>query len=152
MLGFREFRIRLRPAGSPGPAAPGGVPADRSAEFAAELEAPLAQLDVIAAEADRIRATAVREAAARRRAAALRAEGVVRAAREQALEVRGETASRIRREAAAEAARTEAASRRTVERLREREVERIPAFVARIVAQVTGELTVVQGPERRGSD
>ncbi|MGW3108955.1 hypothetical protein [Streptomyces sp. NPDC001100] len=152
MLGFREFRIRLRPAGSPGPAAPGGVPADRSAEFTAELEPLLAQWDDTSAEADRIRATAMRDAAERRRAAALRADGVVRAAREQALEVRGETATRIRREAAAEAARTEVASRRTVERLREREGERAPAFVARIVARVAGELTVVQGPERRGPD
>ncbi|MGW2516381.1 hypothetical protein ACWC09_04990 [Streptomyces sp. NPDC001617] len=150
MLGFRELRIRLRPAGSPGPAAPGGVPADRSAELTAELGPPLSQLDDAAAEADRIRAAAAREAEARRRAAARRAEDTVLAARERALEVRSETAARIREETAAEVERTDASSRRMVEALRERAHERTPAFAARIVARVAGELTVGRGIEQGG--
>jgi hypothetical protein len=150
MVGFREFRIRLRPAGSPGPAAPGGVPADRSAEVTAELEPSLLRLDDTAAEADRIRTTAVREAEARRSAAARRAEDRVRAARERALQVRSETAARIREEAAAEAAQTDALSLRTVEALRERAQERTPAFVAHVVARLADELTVVRGTEQGG--
>ncbi|WP_329268324.1 hypothetical protein [Streptomyces sp. NBC_01451] len=152
MPGIREFRIRLRPAGSPGQAAPGGVPADRSAELAAELEPPLTRLDDTVAEADRIRSAAVREAEARRRVAARQAEDMVRAARAQALEVRSGTAKRIREEAVAEAERTDASSRRAVEALRERARERTPAFAARLVARVADELSMVPRTERSGPD
>ncbi|ALV37580.1 hypothetical protein [Streptomyces sp. CdTB01] len=150
MPGFREFRIRLRPAGSPGPAAPGGVPADRSGELETELRPPLTRLDDTAAEADRIRGEAAREADERRRAAQRQAEETVRAARARAVDVRNDTAARIRREDAAEAERADAASRRETEALRARADARTPVLAARIVARVAAGLGLPaerHGPE-----
>ncbi|MFE1248439.1 hypothetical protein [Streptomyces sp. NPDC058735] len=140
MPGFREFLARFRPAGSPGPAVGGNVPADRSAELAAELSPPLALLDEATAEAAALVEAAEREAAERRRHAAERAERTVSGARARAPEVRKETAARLVAEAEAEAARAEAASRAYVRELRRRAAERTPALADRLVARVAGEL------------
>jgi len=145
MTGLREVLARLRSSGAPGPAAGGGgVPADRTAELTAELEPPLRLLDDTMAEAARIRAGAAEEAAVRRRRAAGRAEDLVRAARESALEVGRATAARVQEEAEAEAECTDTAAREAAQRLRERTGARIPAFAERVVARVAAELTAVE--------
>ena len=141
MPGFREFLARFRPAGSPGPAVAGAVPADRSRELTAELEAPLALLDEAVSQATAMRETASREAVARRRAAALQAESVVRAARERAQEVRRETAARVGEEARTEGLRADAEAELAVREMRQRALGRTRALAARLTAQVVDELT-----------
>ena len=59
---WRDFLERFRPAGTPGAAAQGGVPADRIADTAAELEPVFMMLDDVHAEAARIRRCAVEHA------------------------------------------------------------------------------------------
>ncbi|WP_406481147.1 hypothetical protein [Streptomyces sp. NBC_01615] len=103
MAGFRDFLMRFRPVGLPGPAAAGGVPADRSAELAAELEPPLALLEETEAEARTIREDADQDAARRRQAAERTAKDIVEQARARAPAVREESASRIRDATEAEA-------------------------------------------------
>lgn len=151
MPGFREFLARFRPAGSPGAALGGAVPADRSAELTAELEPPLTLLDDTTAEAAAIRRAAADEAAERRRVAAEQAERTVRSARTRALEVRNETAARLRARAAAEAARADAEAQHAVRDLRERARARTPDLAARLVARVAHELTAPTGPGAAGA-
>jgi vacuolar-type H+-ATPase subunit H len=81
----RDFLDRFRPAGAPGAASRAGVPVDRAAELASELEPVLALLAGTHAECGRIVAAAQREAeqiteGARERAAALTADAQRRAA------------------------------------------------------------------------
>ncbi|MYR20416.1 hypothetical protein GTW63_19095, partial [Streptomyces sp. SID6137] len=81
-MSLRDFLERFRPTGTPGASA-AGVPADRTAERAAELEPALARLTDAQREAERIRAAARQSAEALRRDAAREAEQVVAAARER---------------------------------------------------------------------
>jgi V/A-type H+/Na+-transporting ATPase subunit B len=97
VAGFRDFLLRFRRVGSPGRAAPGGVPADRAAELAAELAPPLSLLEEVEAEARRIREEAARVAADRRRDAERQADTIVGRARARADEVRAQAAARVRR-------------------------------------------------------
>ncbi|SBT89630.1 hypothetical protein GA0115233_10112 [Streptomyces sp. DI166] len=150
MPGFRHFLARFRPAGSPGPAVGGAVPADRTAALAAELEPPLTALDDTAAEAERIRRAAAQEADRRRRAAAQRAEETVRTARERAPRLRRETAARLGAEAEAEAARAGVRAEAAVAELRARARARTPGLAARLVAQVTRELDTLADSAQTG--
>ncbi|QKV90602.1 hypothetical protein HUT19_01495 [Streptomyces sp. NA02950] len=141
MAGLRDFLLRFRPVGSPGRASPGGVPADRTAELAAELEPPLALLEGAEDEARHIRNSAAREAAAKRRAAERRAEEIVEHARDRAREVRATSAARVRRDAETEAAELLATAQREAAAVRRRAEERMPALldrVARLVAEDIG--------------
>ncbi|MFD1659217.1 hypothetical protein ACFSL4_13640, partial [Streptomyces caeni] len=79
-MSLRDLLARFRPTGTPGAAAT-GVPADRTAERAAELEPSLARLTEVQREAARIRAAAEREAGTIRRDAARQAAEIVAAAR-----------------------------------------------------------------------
>ena len=104
MAGLRDFLTRFRPAGAPGRAAPGGVPVDRSAELAAELEPPLELMEQAEAEARALRERAAEEADALRRQAYRRAEEMVRQARARAPGVQRRTAEEIVRAAERQAA------------------------------------------------
>ncbi|MFF4038263.1 hypothetical protein [Streptomyces sp. NPDC001816] len=84
-MSLRDFLERFRPVGTPGASAT-GVPADRTAERAAELEPTLAQLTGVQQEAAGIRAAADEAAEAVRRDTAREAERLVAAARERAAE------------------------------------------------------------------
>jgi cell division septum initiation protein DivIVA len=80
----RDFLDRFRPVGAPGAASRAGVPADRAAELADELEPVLALLAGTDAECRRIIATARQEAErvaerAREQSAALAADARRRA-------------------------------------------------------------------------
>ena len=150
MPGFREFLARFRPAGSPGPAVGGAVPADRSAELAAELQPSLALLDDTAAEAAAVREAASQEAATRRRTATRQAERIIGTARERAQELRRATAARLGEEARAEAARADAEAARAVAEMRERALDRTHDLAARLTAQAVRELTGPPGAEPDG--
>ncbi|GAB2784087.1 hypothetical protein GCM10027073_16060 [Streptomyces chlorus] len=140
MTGFRVFLTRFRPAASPGRAAPGGVPADRSAELRAELALPLGLLEQTEAEARSIRERADAAAASRRREAELRAGAIVAAAREEAGQVRARTAEQVLRAADGEAAALLAAAEREVIAVRDRARNRTPALVDRVLALVLEDL------------
>ena len=148
MAGFRDFLMRFRPAGPPGPAAAGGVPADRSAELAAELEPPLALLEETEAEARTVREEAAKEAARRRQAAERTATDIVEQARARAQDVRERSASRTRDATEAEATELLAAADRDAAALQRRVQHRMPALVERAVAAVVKDLAA-PGDERR---
>lgn len=140
MTGFRDFLTRFRPAASPGRAAPGGVPADRSAELRAELAPPLAMLEQAEAEARSVREQADASATARRREAEAQAETIVAAAHEEARQVRARTAEQVLRGAEDEAEALLAEAEREAIAVRDRARSRTPALVDRVLALVLEDL------------
>ncbi|MDT0467417.1 hypothetical protein [Streptomyces gibsoniae] len=132
-MSLRDFLTRFRPTGAPG-AAVTGVPADRAAERAAELDAPLTLLTDVQQEAAAIRVSADRAAAAIRESAARQAAGIVAAARSQAPQVRQEATTPFRRAAVREAEELRAAGERAASLVHERARERMTAMVERAVA------------------
>ncbi|MFE2183443.1 hypothetical protein [Streptomyces sp. NPDC059455] len=148
MAGFRDFLLRFRPVGSPGRAAPGGVPADRAAELTAELEPPLSLLEEAEAEARGIRDEAARTAAERCRAAERQAEEIVEQASARAQGLRARTAARGRGQAEAEAAELLAASEREVSAVRSRVEARMPALLDRVARLVAEDIRM---PPARGA-
>jgi vacuolar-type H+-ATPase subunit H len=133
---FRDFLMRFRPAGSPGPAAPTGVPADRSADLAAELDPVLSRLGQAETEAQQIREAAAQLAEQNRRAAADKAEEIVRLARIRAREVRTESAAHAYGLAKTEAAECLAESERKAALLKSRAQQRMASLVDRALADV----------------
>ncbi len=150
MAGFRDFLMRFRPVGLPGPAAAGGVPADRSAELAAELEPQLTPLQGTEAEARRVRAQASAEAVRRREAAERMATEIVGQARAAAPRVREQSAARIHDATAAETAALLAAAERDVAALRDRVGHRLPPLVDRVAAGVIEDLSTPDDERREG--
>ncbi|MFH8775817.1 hypothetical protein ACIF83_18535 [Streptomyces sp. NPDC085866] len=132
-MSLRDFLERFRPVGTPGASAT-GVPADRAAERAAELEPTLAQLTGVQQEAADIRAAAEVAAETVRRDTARQAERLVAAARERAPETRRQAAEPLLREARQEARTVRAAGDRAASAVRERAAERMPDLVERAVA------------------
>lgn len=139
MARFRDFLMRFRLVGSPGPAAT-GVPADRSAELAAELEPPFSLLEQTEAEVRQIRERAERRAQRRRRAADRLAAHLVAEAHTRSGEVRADSAARALSRSEAEIARFTADAERELALLRHRAEERMPALVDRMAAEVTAGL------------
>jgi hypothetical protein len=133
MTGSSDILQRFRPAGTPGAAAPAGVPVDRVAEAVAELEPVLSLLADTQAEAAQIRARAQRDADQLRAQALDRAAARVVAARRHAAADRADAAVRARRAAEDEAAAVLAAAQRAAEEVRQRGVERMPAFLGRVL-------------------
>ncbi|WP_055557996.1 hypothetical protein [Streptomyces sp. NBRC 110028] len=146
MAGLRDFLLRFRPVGSPGRAAPGGVPADRTAELTAELQPPLSLLEEAEEEARRIRDGAAREAAERRRAAERRAREIVGSAQDRARQARTTSAARIRRDAEAEAAELLATAQREAVAVRRRAEERMPRLLDRVADLVAEDIEVPPAP------
>ncbi|WNM32134.1 hypothetical protein RKE30_17800 [Streptomyces sp. Li-HN-5-11] len=132
-MSLRDFLERFRPTGAPGAAAT-GVPADRAAERAAELEPALARLTAVQQEAARIRTEARRSAEEIRRDASREAEGIVAAARDRAPQVRRQTAAPILHSAVQEAEAVRASGVRVAEEVLRRARERMPELVDRAVA------------------
>ncbi|WP_367325739.1 hypothetical protein [Streptomyces sp. HUAS ZL42] len=145
MAGLRDFLTRFRPAASPGRAAPGGVPADRSAELRAELAPPLALLEQAEAEARTVRERADDAAASRRRQAERQAEAIVAEAGEEALRVRERAAEQVLRAAEGEAAALRAAAEREAAAVRNRARTRTSPLADRVVALVLEDLAPGKG-------
>ncbi|MFF1273601.1 hypothetical protein ACFVZC_09360 [Streptomyces marokkonensis] len=154
MTGFRDFLTRFRPAASPGRAAPGGVPADRSAELRAELAPPLALLERAEAEARAVRERAADAAASRLREAEGQAGAIVAGARAQAPLIRARAAERVLRAAEGEAAALRAAAEREASAVRDRARTRTPVIADRVVDLVLQDLAAdgasppVRAPQR----
>lgn len=132
-MSLRDFLERFRPAGTPGASAT-GIPADRMAERAAELEPALARLTDVQQQVARIRAAAQEAAEVLRQNAVREAEHLLAVAREQAPEVRRQAAEPLLREARQEADALRAAGDRTASAIRERAGERMPHLVDLAVA------------------
>ncbi|MFF4964383.1 hypothetical protein [Streptomyces sp. NPDC001037] len=132
-MSLRDFLERFRPAGTPGASAT-GVPADRAAERAAELQPALDRLTDVQREAIRIRAAAERRAQALRQEASEEAERLLADARERAPEVRRQAAEPLLREARREADALRAAGDRRASAIRERARECMPRLVDLAVA------------------
>ncbi|MCH0539674.1 hypothetical protein I3F58_08855 [Streptomyces sp. MUM 203J] len=146
MAGFRDFLTRFRPVGTPGPAVPGGVPADRTAQITAELEPVFASLEATETEARLVRARAAEEAARIRGEAERSARAAVARARRDAAGIRAESARRALARAESEAASLLAAADRDVVRVRRRAAARMPALVEDAFGLARAELSAGNGP------
>jgi hypothetical protein len=146
VAGLRDMLDRFRRAGTPGPAGRAGVPVDRAAERAAELEPVLALLAPTIAECEWIRTHAAAEADQIRDQAVAQAANLVATAREQAAGVRAEAAARARRHGDAESAGLAAEAARQADAVRARADARMPDCVARVVGLVGEIAETGQGP------
>ena len=131
---WRDFLDRFRPAGTPGAAAQGGVPADRTADMATELEPVFMLLDDVHAAAARIIRRAAEQADKIRQDAGRQAAEIVARAQAQAGTARAEAAVQSRALTAAENTRMEAERDRELEELRARAETRMPDYNDRVVA------------------
>ncbi|MFE3650651.1 hypothetical protein ACFXO2_22985 [Streptomyces sp. NPDC059152] len=156
MAGLRDLLMRFRPVSTPGPAAT-GVPADRTAELAAELTPSLARLDSTAAEAEAVRAAARREADRIRRDAARRAEVITARASARSERVRTQAADRRLESGRRESAAISGEGQRAEAALRRRAAARIPVMADRLTDEVRRRLGLPSlrtefpgGPRERG--
>jgi hypothetical protein len=152
MPALRDALDRFRRAGTPGPAARAGVPVDRVAEAAAELEQVFTALADTQSEGRRIRADAARRADEIGREAQQRATQRVADARGRAKSARAEAAATERVKTDAEAAKLSADAARQVARIGAVSGERMPGYVVRVVNLVLGAGPGTDGPrEAAGS-
>ena len=124
----RDILQRFRTAGTPGAATSTGVPADRVAELAAELEPVLARLVAVREEASRIRTEARHEAERRRQAAAERADAAIR----------------LTRHAEEETAATLAAAELEAAAVSRRVTEMMPSYLERVVSATRAALDTAE--------
>ena len=146
MTQARDFLDRFRPAGAPGSAARAGVPADRAAELAAEVEPVLALLDDTRSECDQIIEWARQEAD--RIAAEAHAE-VARIGQEAARNARAardEAAAEVLAQARAEVQETAAEADQQALRIGRLARRRLPELVATAVGTVRAGPTGAGGP------
>ncbi len=132
---LRDFMDRFRPAGTPGAAARPGVPADRSADAAAELTGLLVLLDDVQDAAQKIRRDAAERADEIRRAAHQQAAQIVEQAQRDAGSVHAQAEANARNAAAAGWAAMRAQTAAEIEQLQARAAESLPHFVDRVVSQ-----------------
>jgi hypothetical protein len=148
MPSARELLQRFRPAGTPGAAAPAGVPADRTAELGRELQPVFDELAGTVAEVAGIRQAAAEEARDRRERAAAQARGIVESARRRAEAERADAAARILGHSEQEKASTVAAARREAADIARRADERSAAYVDRMIDTVRRTGAVEPAPVR----
>ena len=113
-----------------------GVPIDRAATVAAELEPVFEQLSAVESECDGIRDDAGRDVAMIKDRHAGRARAVIAAATERVGSERAAVVARMRDLASADAAAELSAARVEAAALRDRAAERMPGYVDRVVAVV----------------
>jgi hypothetical protein len=143
--GVRDLLDRFRPAGAPGAATAAGVPADRRAVAATELEPVFEALAPVIAECDAVRVAASAAADREGVEAAEHARAVVSRARNEADAERAATAARLREHAAAEGQRLAARAATEADRVRRRADRRRPELLARVVDRVRAELSAFNG-------
>jgi len=131
----RDFLDRFRPAGTPGAAGRPGIPADRSADAAAELTIVLALLDDAQEKAARTRQAATDRAQQIRRVAHRRAAELVAKARDDAEKVRARSEADALREADADEDDMRRQTEAEIARLRQRSDERLAHDVDAVAAE-----------------
>ena len=132
----RDLLYRFRPSGAPGGASLAGVPIDRAATVAAELEPVFGQLSAVESECDGIRDDAGRDVAMIKDRHAGRARAIMAAATGRVGSERAAAVARMRDLASADAAAELSAARVEATALRGRAAERMPGYVDRVVAMV----------------
>ena len=136
MPNVRDILRRVRPAAAPGPAATGGVPADRVAEREAELAPVLALLEDVERECAQLLEAARAAATERRAQGDGQVEAVLAAGRRRADEERAAAAAARRGLADEEAQRvvrdSQDEARRTIDVGR----QRLPGLVSAAAEQV----------------
>jgi hypothetical protein len=150
MATARELLHRFRPAGAPGAASATGVPADRGADLAAELQPLFARLTVTEQECGLIVQQAQAAADQVRARAAQRARALVLAAQQRVDGERAAVAAQARQRGEEESAATLASAADQAALVRRRAVERLPAQVDAVMAGVQA-LIDGSGPAGPGS-
>jgi hypothetical protein len=135
----RDLLYRFRPSGAPGGASATGVPIDRAAAVAAELEPLFRQLAEVERQCDRIQDAARRDVVAINAATAERVDAIVAEAGRRVGSERAAAVVRIREQAAADGALELAAGRDEAAVIQDRASQRMAGHVDRVVAAV-GEL------------
>ena len=143
-MGVRDFLERLRPSGTPGAPSVAGVPADRVAERATELEAVFALLDDVQDEVARIGSAADQEARRRREVAHQQADAIVAEARRMAEAERSAAAASAQAGAAEQAQAISAGARARAAAIAAESRAREPALVASVLEQARADLLGVR--------
>lgn len=141
MAQWRDFLGRFRPAGAPGAASPRGVPTDRAAAAAAELEPLFALLDEINAEVDRVHRDATDEVAELRARGGDEAEHILTRAGTDSAAVSATAAESVRAAAGTSESELDARHRADLGALRTRIGNRMPDYLDRVVTQARAVLT-----------
>jgi vacuolar-type H+-ATPase subunit H len=139
-MGVRDFLERLRPSGTPGAPSVAGVPADRLAERATELEAVFAALADVQAEVGRIGSEAELAARRRRQEAREQADAILAEARRQAEAERAAAAASARVGAAEQARAIGADAQGRASRIADEARAHRAELVASVVEQARAEL------------
>lgn len=133
-----DYLRRFRPVGTPGAAAPAGVPSDVDAEQAAELAPVFAALEGTREEAARIRSEAEQEARRIADEATSAIEAIESDGRRRMAEVRAQVATERTRLADDEGERLLAEANDEASRVERTAATRRPAMVDRVVDTVLG--------------
>jgi vacuolar-type H+-ATPase subunit H len=141
----RDFLDRFRPAGTPGPAARAGVPADRAAELAAEVEPVLALLDGTHAECQQIIAVARQEADRTTSEAQAGVAAIGQEAGRQARAARDQAAAEVLAQARVQAQAAAADASRQALQIRRLAERHLPVLVAAAARLVQAGLTAPSG-------
>lgn len=136
----RNLLERFRPVGTPGAAAPAGVPADRTAEAATEVAPVLAALRPTLDECATIRTAAEEMARQRVADAEEQAQRLLAQFQLEAPEERAVSAAAVRQSGQAAVEQLLADATEETRRLRERAASRLPAVVDHVVALVRADL------------
>ena len=128
MPSVREFLERLRPSGTPGAPSAAGVPVDRVAEVAAELEPVFTALDEIQARATRMRDEARAAAAERRERGREQARSILDEASRRSGAERAEAAAAVKARSAAVVQGILEAAQSDAEQIRATAAQRMPGF------------------------
>ncbi|HEX6501083.1 MAG TPA: hypothetical protein VF054_18945 [Micromonosporaceae bacterium] len=137
MPGFRDVLDRFRPAGTPGPPAGAGVPVDRAASAAVELEPVFAALAEADRAAQRYRDDAAARAEQRVRTAGTEAADLVAAARQDA------PAQRAAAAAALLGAPDDPGTGGAADRVRTRASDEFAAILAEVVDRARAQIEAV---------
>ncbi len=141
MPSVNDLLARFRPAGTPGPAAPAGVPEDRRAAAERELAPVFAELADTERECDGVHASAVAEAARRTAQACRQAEAIVTDATAKAPGERARAAATVPASVRDELARVLEDARAEAGAVRAEAARRLPDVVDAVVARVREDLS-----------
>lgn len=136
MVRVRDVLHSFRPAGAPGAAGAAGVPADRGADLAAELEPVFAQLANTEQECANIAVRASQAAAQIRARDEERARGSLAAARERMDAERAAAVAQMRPNALAKSTAAAVAAEREAAEIRRHAAEHMGSYVDLVVASV----------------
>lgn len=132
----RDLLYRFRPTGTPGAAAASGVPVDRRADLAAELEPLFTRLEATQRQCLELVEQGRRDAAANRAEVEDRVRAVLSAAAQRAEVARTAAAAQVGQEAAQAVATSQLAAEREAAQVRERSAQRMAGLTQAVVGDV----------------